>query len=159
MGEKRVDLRTATYNILIDLQYMMRVYGYGKLSDQQWEALVSDSEKIYVKYKECDERIVMLFRNLYSGVRNFYCRPNQLEISDVKKVMSDIFKDIWWFTERYGYQELNPDQLKLYRNNIERFRAKYGVYGENVTLLSADVIKTLNIFYSVEQKEAKNEHF
>lgn len=68
MEEKKI-----VYELILDIWGLAKNFGFEPLSDSDWERYIYETDKLYKsKYKQSEERIEMLFRQMLLALTDYY---------------------------------------------------------------------------------------
>ncbi len=65
------------YELITAVWKLIKKYGCGRLSDEQWEGFIEDGKRAREIYREKGEIYDLLYRGMFSAVQDYYSRKNE----------------------------------------------------------------------------------
>lgn len=65
-------MKRTIYRLVVDIWRLACKYQFRRLSGSEWQAFVSDGERLLEKYRECGHSVEILYRELFQAVLHFY---------------------------------------------------------------------------------------
>lgn len=66
-----MDDKKIIYEIIKDIWDLTKSYILEEMSDDDWEALIDKANSKYEKYQKEDEKIKMLYREMFMAIQNY----------------------------------------------------------------------------------------
>ena len=65
------------YEMIIDIWNLAKKFGFGKLTDNQWEEFIDLGNEFRNKFKNNGQNIDLLCRGFFLALQNYYERKNE----------------------------------------------------------------------------------
>lgn len=69
------------YQIILSIWQLFKRYGTKKLTDDEWEALIDESNKAVKEWRKRGELLERLYRDMFMAVSNYYERKGTKQLT------------------------------------------------------------------------------
>lgn len=145
--------------VFCDIWNLMEDCGYEKLNDSEWEKFVNETTQLSHSYREKGEDIDLFFRDLTSGLEQYYERKekkkeqdiesskNNTEIDD-RTAVYNILQDVWRLTCNYEMNGLSGIRQELYNAESGRLLQKYSDCSNEINSLCRIMVASVTALYA-----------